>query len=867
MTRSPLSIRVAARLLSEDHHCLIGDLEWTWRTMREHESRIKADIWLWGTLFTLVPRLMLRDLIWQHTMLRNYLTIAFRQIRKFKAFSAINVLGLALSMSVCLLIMTVITDLRSDDGFHEHGDRTVRVTTDISGVWGRTRVATSTPMMGPELLRELDDVEAFVQMSRSRGQLQREDGRMAAFAGLYAQPAFFDIFSFDLLEGNPVTALASPFQVVLSEELAAQLFPDGNAVGQLLERENGMWEVTGIAAPAPGRTHIQFDALFSFVSLQSIYGEERADELSSWTLQTRFYNYLLLAPDASRSRVEDVANRLTAMHWQDANVETPEHHLQEITAVNLGWDLSNEISSIVPRTFAIVLSLFASLLLITATFNYINLTVSRSLKRKAEIGVRKVVGAHRRQLIQQFVTEAVVTCFLALLLAWGLLQWMIPQFNGLAEFAEDGMSIAISAIDPALLAQFVGFALILGLAAGLVPALRVSRQSPVAAIRGSAVTSGRVRFLGRKTLVVFQFAISMIAITTITVLYHQSAFLLASDAGFDEDQLLHVELNGLDHERLSSEIARLPGIRRVAAISHAPATGNRTMVDVRRPDMDDAQLIARFSVNNAAFEQYGIELVAGRLFNEEVASDQTDVVILTEKALPFLGLGSPQEAVGTMLVYDTSGEENRIEVIGVVTDFYADGYSAGYVPVSLVHRPASFGLLAVRLTEGDPRPALRGLDEVWAEHGQGLPLNYAFLDDEIASNLAYMRDTMRILGSFAVLIVVIACLGLLGMAMFSTETRLKEVGIRKTLGADSWALVRLLSGAYVRLVIIAIIVAAPAAWILNSELLATFANRIDLTAGVMATGVLPVVLLALLTIGSQTLKAASTNPVEVMRAE
>ena len=460
--RAPFIIRAAERILGEDHHCLIGDIEWTYRSRSEENSPFLAVLWLWWAVFSLVPRLFVRDLIWQHTMLKSYLTVALRQFNKYKSFSIINVLGLALSMSVCLLILTMIQDFRSDDSFHENADRIYRITSGVTESWGSFETATSSVMLGPELMRELDDVESIVQMMRTRGELTRDDGRMSTFAGLYVQPTFFEFFDFKFVKGNPEHALSRPFQIVITEELAGRLFPDRDPIGELVERATGMFEVTGVLARPERRTHLDFDVLISFSTLGSLYADQDANPLDSWGNNTRFYNYLMLRNGASISRIEDVANIMGVAHHTSSESDPAAYSLQSITAINLGKDLSNEIGDVLPGVFAIVFSLFALLLIGMAAFNYVNLTVSRALKRRAEIGVRKVVGAHRRQLIQPQ-------------------QLLLPQFNSLGEFSENGKQISMSSFDPILLIKFVVFAVILGLFAGIVPALRVSRQSPVAA--------------------------------------------------------------------------------------------------------------------------------------------------------------------------------------------------------------------------------------------------------------------------------------------------------------------------------------------------------------------------------------------------
>lgn len=865
--RSPLIIRVAERILSEEHHCLIGDLEWTYREWAEQRGRVGAFLWLWGTLLILVPRLLVRDLIWQHTMLRSYLTVAIRQLNKFKAFSAINVLGLALSMSVCLLMLAIVQNYRSFDNFHPDGDRLYRVTSQVEDSWGRFHVATSSRMVSDQLLSESDDIELLVRMRKSGGQLVRQDGRVGHFNGLYAEPSFFDLFGYTLEQGNPRTALENPMTMVITRTLADRLFPDVDPVGQTVERESGTYEITGVVAETAGRSHLRFDALVSFSSLPAVLGDDQRTGTQEWTVNTAYYTYFRVREGSSTADIERLLASYPSRFVVGPDAMPTAYTLQPVTGINMGLDLSNEIGPVVPRSTVLILSFLAFILIGTAVFNYMNLTVSRSLRRSQELGVRKVIGAHRRQLIQQFVTESIVTSVLSLGLAVLFLQWLIPGFNSLGSMSEEGMGLSTSFMDPGLLLTFLGFALLVGIVAGLLPALRVSRVSPVAAFRGTSSNQLGGRFRGRKVLVVFQFALSVVAIITVTTLTHQMDFMSQAELNLNEDELVHVTLSGVDYASLARELEHIPGIQAVAATSDIPSGNSTTFTDIRTPGMDDPVTIQRFAVDEGFIDQYNLSLVAGRGFDASRETDATAALIITEQAVTFLGLGTPQEALGQQLIFDEDRLEGRVEVVGVVSNFYSRGFDEGYVPVALTFAPELAQFAALRISPVSPSETLAAIESVWALLAPGLPLDYQFFDDAIQAQLDQKKADTNIIGLFGLLIIVIACLGLLGMAMFSAESRLKEVGVRKTLGADTIQVVRLLSAEYVRLIVIAILLAAPIAWWLNDMVLSNFANRIAVGPGILLMGVLPVAVLALVTIGSQTLRAAMSNPVDVMRAD
>lgn len=788
-SRSPLSIRFAERVLSEEHHCLIGDLEWTWRTWREERGPVGAALWLWGTLLTLIPRLLLRDLIWQHTMLRSYLTVALRQLNKFKAFSAINVLGLALSMSVCLLMLAMVQDYDSFDEFHPDGDRLYRVTSKIEGVWGTAHVATSSSQLGPALLEETDGIEALVRMRRTGGKLERDDGRVAPFAGLYAEPGFFDMFGFSLESGNEATALTTPMTMVISQKLVDQLFSDRDPMGQLVERDGHLYEVVGVVAEPPGRSHIRFDVLVSMASLDVILGEDRPTPTSEWGVNTAYYNYVRLEPGASPRRILDVANGLQGRMNTAPEAVPAIYAMQAIPDVNLGLDLSNEIGPVVPRSMAIILSVLALVLIATAVFNYVNLTISRALRRTEELGVRKVMGAHRRQLVQQFVTESIVTSVLSLGLAIVLLQWLIPGFNSLGTMAQEGMAISVSALNPMLLAKFLVFSIGVGMIAGAIPALRVSRVSPVAAFRGSASNLLGGRFRGRKALVVFQFALSVVAITTVGTMRTQLAFLGSADLQLNESEIVHLDLSGTDYESLATEMRRIPGIQAVTGVNYIPASNNTNYTDIQTPEMIDPVTIQSFNVDGGFVEQYGMQVLAGRVFEADRSADEKSSLVVTESAIPFLGFGSVHDAVGASVNYD-EGYVGEATIIGVVSDFYSRGFERGYVPVAMTLDPERVQYASLRVGPGNPGETLAAMEAAWAAHAPGLAASWSFYDDAIQAQLDTKKADIMIIGLFGMLIVIIACLGLLGMSMFSAETRLINIpvdSIRFIEAADDYA--------------------------------------------------------------------------------
>ncbi|MBO6575591.1 MAG: ABC transporter permease [Rhodothermales bacterium] len=855
-------LRILDALLGPAHSTLIGDLAACYHEERRARGLLLASLWLTGQLLLAVPRVLWLNLIWEREMLKNYVTVALRQMRRAWSFSLINVLGLAMSLAVCLVILSLLHDQRGFDTFHPDGDQVYRVTSRVTESFGTFSMATSSGPLGPELVAASDDVEALVQLRRTWGHLQREDGFRVDFAGLYAPPGFFDLFGFPLEGSIPSQALDDPFEVVISRDVAESLFPGQDPIGRTLEWE-GMFPVVvgGVMAPPPGKTHLRADVLVSFETLHARAARGSEMALEDWNRNTAYYNYLRLKPGADPAAIAAMANTLSLSHYT-GDGESPTFAMQSLGSINLGRDLSNQIAEVMPRGFAIILSALALVLVLTAVFNYVNLTIARSLRRTRELGIRKVVGARRGQLMQQLVAEAVLTALLALAIAGAALTWLLPQFNNLSAVSADAV-MRVESISSGLVLQFVLLAVVLGVLAGLVPAWRMSRVAPALSVKGRLSAPRRGRFGVRKALVVVQFVVSMVAISVTVLLHRQIDFISGSELGFDEATLVNVDLQGLDPDLVRAELLAVPGVEQVSLMSAPPSSGTRTTTDIQTDRMTDPMLLPRYSVDAHFLDQYRVQLLAGRELREGAQAE----LLLNEAGVAALDLGPPEQAVGTILTFDEALVQAPATLVGVVTNFYADGVERGYQPVALVSRPALYTTASVRMAAGSVRGAMERLGGAWERLAPGTTLEAAFFDAQIQESYRDMRATGRILGTFVVLIVMIAGLGLLGMVGYAAEVRVREVGIRKVVGATMGQLVGLLSREYLMLVGIALVLAMPVAWIITNRLLEQYAQHVVHTPWGLLLSVSPVIVAALVIVVSQTLRAALTNPVEVLRSE
>lgn len=849
--------------LGHEHGSIVGDLDEEFQDHVEAYGPFRARLIYRSHVFRTIPPLTFQTFFWQSIMLKNYLTITLRTLRKHKGFSAINIVGLAVSMAVCLLIILFIRDQRQADQFHTHKDRIYRVNTQMENRRGIDTWAT-TPATLPTYLRDTyTHIEAVTQV-HPFGDVVAYGERRFGVNGLYVEPAFFEIFDFDLHVGNSSQALAEPNTMVLSQETAQKVFGDTDPLGKSVTLNGGeTYVVTGLLTDTPNRSHFNFEALVSAASLPT--ARQPNTGLLHWqnTVQTH-YTYLLLQDGVSASAFEAQLPDLIANHYNDGErITIQAFQLQPLTAINLGPALVNPIGLVLPGVVVYFLGALAIIVMLTACFNYMSLSVARSLKRSKEVGLRKVFGAHRSQIIKQFLSEAVVVALLSLALSYILLLWLVPQFNSLWFVHITESTITPRYTDYMLLLMFVGFSVGIGLLAGLYPALYLSAFRPAQTLRGLSKIRGFSRLTVRKLLVVGQFALSLLFIVTALVFYRQSGLMLAGDYGFDKEHIINVALQDVPYERFRNAILQQPGIVTVSAMTPVPGTGTREGVEVLLPGETDAREGVTFSIDEHVLDNLALTLKAGRNFSASFASDAAQSIIVNETALHAWDLGTPDEAVG-----QTVRINNRdVQIVGVVEDFHFEDFLEPIRPLVLRSGVGAYSYANVRVQPNATQNTIAYLESTWGTFASAYPIEYAFFDEQLEERYAFLKDLMGTFGLTAGLAVLIACLGLLGMASYATETRLREVGVRKVLGASVRSIMMLLSREFLILVGIAIVIAAPLAWYVNDLWLQEFALRVSMDAGSIIVSVFSLVVIALLTIGSQTFRAALTNPVETLRSE
>ena len=799
-------------------------------------------------------------------MWKNYVVVALRTLRRHRGYTALTVMGLALGMAVCLLILTFVWEQKSYDRFHTKADRIVRVLSDRVKANGEVDALAATPApLADVLTREVPGIEASVRIGQIRTMAIHE-GRAVGLTGLYAEPSFFDVFDFATASGDGHAVLAEPGGLLLTPEAAERVFGTADPIGQPVRLEgHGDFIVGGLLAEPPGPSHLRFDVLASFASLAT--SDDQA-ELTDWNNSWHFATYLLLDRPATATRLAAVLPGITQRQYAGQE-ERLEFHVQPLKAIALGPVLGNEIASYsVPAVMVYFLAALGLVVMLAAGFNYVSLSVARAMRRAQEVGTRKTLGARRGQVAAQFLCESVLVALAATGLAAVLLVWLIPAFNRLSFVQMLDVPLDLAHLfEPQLMGLFVLFGVLVGIAAGLYPAFRLARFEPIAALKGGVSLHG---FSGRRLrhgLIGIQFALALLFVITTALLVAQFRYLARVDYGFRQADVLTVDLQGQDYDLLREALLQYPEIEAVAASSKLPASGSTSRVELGRAEMAEPIAAFQYAVDPDFIGALDLDLVAGRGFSAEVASDTVQAVVLNETAVQHLGLGTALDAVGATLQW---GDPARpAEVIGVVGDYHYNTLLDPIDALVLHDAPQDFRYAFVRVRPDMLDAATARVEAVWKQLDPVHPASVDRLEAQIAEGPIsdILGAFVRVLGVVAFLAVAISCLGLLGMATYHVETRVKEVGVRKVLGASRGTIVWLLSRDFVRLVLLASAFAVPLAWLLGRTWLQFFAVHVTVSAWLVGGCLMLMAALALGMVASQTLRAATADPVEALRTE
>ncbi len=796
-------------------------------------------------------------------MLKNYLLSAFRNVLRYKGFSLINIFGLSLSMSVCMLIIVVIMDQYSYDKMHTKSDRIYRVQQVDSLDFTSLKVASNPYPLGTTLRDNYAVAEKVVILNDNfRGEGLYKDTRLE-LNGMYTGSGFFNLFDFTLENGAPEGILDEPYTMVLSRETADKFFGDEDPVGKFIEIDTlGAYEVKGVVAKTKQKSHIQFEALVSLSTLEIL--DQRRDEprfVDNWETGWGSWIYLLLDRNADRENIQQILDEISIEHYRDNKETNYSFYLHPFNKIVPGPLLGNEIGMFLPKVFIIFLAGLALVIIISAAFNYTSLSVARSMLRAKEVGVRKTFGAFRSQVISQFLMEAVVIAVISLLLAVALLQLLLPAFSGMQLMSmleirpEQNVKIYL---------WFLVFALVTGLLSGALPAFVISAFKPASVLKGITNVQFFSRITLRKILLITQFVFSMVFIISILLIFKQMNFMINADLGFDSEVVYDIELQGKEFNKVRDAYSQLPEVVNITASSHVPAEGNMWGIDMRL-NMEDEKFEGNyFSADEHYVETMGLDLIAGRNFPENMSTENEKFVIASEMTVEHFQLGSAHEAIGTTLILEDS---TLVEIIGIIKDFQYAAVFLNLKPMLLRYTPNRFYHAFLRLESSDMTSTVRKLEKTWEGIDPDHDMDGDFLDGRIRYYYTFFEDIMYTVGFATLLAILIASFGLLGMATYSTRTRTKEIGIRKVFGAEVNHIVFLVSRSYLWLMLIAAVIGGTIAYLVNNMWLQYLSKSVDFGIGTIMAGVCIVVFVGLVTISSQTLRAARTKPATTLKNE
>lgn len=787
-------------------------------------------------------------------------------MKKHTGFSLINVFGMAASLSVCLLLILFILDQKSYDRFHKNSDRIVRITFESAS--SGEMFATTPASLGDLLERQYPEVETSVKANGGLYGDFRYSETDVSLSGFYASQSFLSVFDFNLLQGDIKTALKEPGSVLLTPESARKLFGNEEALGKVITKVgNQDFTVTGIIDNSI-KTHFDFELIASYSTITS--DPDRANYFKKWqnTLWNS-YTYLLMDEKTDMAAFEQkIQDQITANFTEDESSQIARFGIQPLTSINLDETHNNEIGFVIPGIIAWFLIGFTVVITLIACFNYVSLTVARALNRSKEVGVRKVHGAHRSSVIKQFITESIMIALFAFVFSTFLLRWLLPEFNNLYF-----INLMEAAVDTSMLFQpqviivFIVFTIIVGGFAGLYPSIYLSSFNPAEVLKG---TSNKSRISGqtlKKIITVGQFTFSIIFITSSIMLFLQFKHLANTDYGFNQEAIINLELKDVTLSQLKNQLSLNPDVQSVTATSPVPGMGSIYYEEVSSAAGSEKIDVPSFRVDENFISTMNLNLLAGRNFNTELSSDSTRSAIISTALMQKLGFEKPLDAVNETI--KMTNYETLVTIAGVVDNFVTTDVTSINDPSILLFQPENTRFALIKTQPGKTISFINELEPLWESMNSSFPLKYTLLDEELQNNpsLSVFIDMIKVLGLIAVFSIIISCLGLLGLAIYSSENRIKEIGIRKVLGASVNQLVLTLSKEYLWMIALAVVISIPASWFINSLWLQAISNKADFGISIHIAGALIASALALLTISTQTLRAAKTNPVKNLRSE
>jgi putative ABC transport system permease protein len=802
-------------------------------------------------------------------MIKSIIITALRNMFRNRAFSLINLIGLSVGMSLSLLIILIVREQYTYDRFHADAERIYRVNTRALRTNGGSELYASTPLPIAGILKdEYTFTEEVVRMNRQLNADAIFEKVNVPVSGLFVDPSFFKVFNFQVEKGNPATMLNEPNSLVLTQETAKRIFGDQDPFGKTLSLSGyGEFTVTGLLKQSKEKTHLDFQMLASAHALPLLEKQGIVStSINDWNNYYAGYVYFKLRPGHSITEVEEALTMLAKKYYKNIKLETRdrgyEFYIHPLTAITPGPVLSNQMGRGLPNLILVFLGSLATIIMVMSCFNFTNLMIAKSLSRSREIGVRKVVGAQRYQVFLQFVGESVVFCLVALVFSYLLMQFLKTGFLELPlnqEFALDLKE------DIWVYGWFILFAIVVGVIAGLLPAGYLSAFKAIRVLKDAGNLKVYSRLTLRKTLMVAQFTLSVIFVVVVLVINNQIRFMLSADYGFQQKNILNVRLQGIEYAKLERELQSFPGVVSIGGVSNKLGTWSDNASDYKKDKQDEPFVMRDFTVNENYVNNLKLQFVAGHNFDASSAN-RDGHVILNENALPAFGFTDPRSAIGQTLYVDDSV---MLSVIGVVKDFHFRPLNTAIGPLALRYSDSDFAYLSAKIDPRQKQAIVSALEATWKKLDPIHPIEWMMMEEEIddAYRQAGMHDVLIIVGYITFIAVTLACLGMLGMAMYTTQTRVKEIGVRKVMGASVSDIVYLLSRSFLLMIGLAIFIGVPVSFLLGDLFLSMYAYRIEITPLLLFSGSGIIASLGLLMICSQTMRAALSDPVKSLRYE
>jgi putative ABC transport system permease protein len=801
-------------------------------------------------------------------MIKTYFIHAFRSLKKHKIFSFINIAGLTLGLTACLLIALFIRDEKQFDKFIPGGEQIHRIVYEITTPEGDSKVATTPPMFTKALQENFPEVENTLRIlyHQSKELVQVEGKEFYEEQGMFAEPAFFDFFPLKMKYGSAVGALTDPASIIISEEMAERFFGNESPIGKDITFSKDPYQVKAVFYSDP-KFHLPVNYIIPLANL-----ELSNERLESWdwygfnnyikvkkgtdiaVLQAKFQNYAKPFIKGEGTSFQPFFQPLHNIHLYSADFKYDPSVRGNITYVK-------------------ALTIIAIFILLIACFNFVNLATAKSLQRAKEVGVRKTIGARKSHLILQFIGETVVLVLISILISIGLTFLLLSSLN---LFTEKHIVFDLFT-NPLISLTLVGLTLLVGILAGFYPAVVLSRFQPVKVLKASAAsnaTPGKIQWL-RHGLVVIQFSLSVLFIISAIVVIRQVNYLHNKDLGFNKEQIMFFPMRGAgmkkNYEAFKTQLLQGPGVSSVSIGYGFPGDGfgDGLMTLQEKPSQAPVKA-TQLMIDHDYIKTLGLRLVAGRDFDKEIVTDKDAAYIINETAVKDLGLGTSQQALGKTLSWPTWAKQDSFKIgkiIGVVKDFHFKSLYDKVEPAVLQIYPNAYSKVAVKMKTTDIEKTLAHIKKTWHSFTPDFPIEYNFLDESFSKMYKGDDKLKSLLSIFTAITIFVGCLGLFGLAAYTSERRKKEVGIRKVLGATAANIVTQLSKDFIKLVWISILIGSPVAWWLMNLWLQDFPYRINITMSVFILTSIIVLSIALFTVSLQTIKAAIANPIKSLRTE